>query len=198
MLLMQCRRSWFFKRSARTNAHPMNFPRYLSPEAVTNMNRDGPMGQLHLCPCPASLRLRHQTTAQVCIFAKMNMAFVSQAACTLPCGHRLQVRQATCLTGTNQTDLCTSKVCAFPQSGRALTHSATIRPARQSCVRVSMSAATATASRLDAIEQAPADPILGVSEAFKADNSPDKLNLGVGAYRTEDLKPYVLDVVKKV
>lgn len=57
---------------------------------------------------------------------------------------------------------------------------------------------TATASRLDAVEQAPADPILGVSEAFKADNSPDKLNLGVGAYRTEDLKPYVLDVVKKV
>ncbi len=77
-------------------------------------------------------------------------------------------------------------------------HSAISRPARQSCVRVSMSAATATASRLDAIEQAPADPILGVSEAFKADNSPDKLNLGVGAYRTEDLKPYVLDVVKKV
>ena len=61
-----------------------------------------------------------------------------------------------------------------------------------------MSAATATASRLDAVEQAPADPILGVSEAFKADTSPDKLNLGVGAYRTEDLKPYVLGVVKKV
>ena len=59
-------------------------------------------------------------------------------------------------------------------------------------------ASTATASRLDAVEQAPADPILGVSEAFKADNSSDKLNLGVGAYRTEDLKPYVLDVVKKV
>ena len=61
-----------------------------------------------------------------------------------------------------------------------------------------MAAATATASRLDAVEQAPADPILGVSEAFKADNSPDKLNLGVGAYRTEELKPYVLGVVKKV
>ena len=128
----------------------------------------------------------------------MNMAFVSQAACTLPCGHRLQVRLATGLTETNQSELCTSKVCAFAQSGRALMHSATIRSARQSCVRVSVSAATATASRLDAIEQAPADPILGVSEAFKADKSPDKLNLGVGAYRTEDLKPYVLDVVKKV
>jgi aspartate aminotransferase, chloroplastic len=45
---------------------------------------------------------------------------------------------------------------------------------------------------------APPDPILGVTEAFKADKSADKLNLGVGAYRTDDLQPYVLDVVKKV
>ncbi|GAX73929.1 hypothetical protein CEUSTIGMA_g1379.t1 [Chlamydomonas eustigma] len=44
--------------------------------------------------------------------------------------------------------------------------------------------------------QAP-DPILGVSEAFKASKEPNKLNLGVGAYRTEELKPYVLDVVRK-
>lgn len=44
---------------------------------------------------------------------------------------------------------------------------------------------------------APPDPILGVSEAFKADDSPDKLNLGVGAYRTDELQPYVLEVVKK-
>lgn len=54
------------------------------------------------------------------------------------------------------------------------------------------------ASKLAAVEMAPPDPILGVSEAFKADDSPDKLNLGVGAYRTDELQPYVLDVVKKV
>jgi aspartate/tyrosine/aromatic aminotransferase len=46
--------------------------------------------------------------------------------------------------------------------------------------------------------QAPADPILGVSEAFKASTNPMKLNLGVGAYRTEELQPYILEVVKKV
>jgi aspartate aminotransferase, chloroplastic len=45
---------------------------------------------------------------------------------------------------------------------------------------------------------APPDPILGVSEAFRACNNESKLNLGVGAYRTEDLQPYVLNVVKKV
>lgn len=44
---------------------------------------------------------------------------------------------------------------------------------------------------------APADPILGVTEAFKRDDHPDKLNLGVGAYRTEELKPLVLNVSTK-
>lgn len=38
------------------------------------------------------------------------------------------------------------------------------------------------ASRFDNITMAPPDPILGVFEAFKADTSELKLNLGVGAY----------------
>ena len=54
------------------------------------------------------------------------------------------------------------------------------------------------ASRFHGVPMAPPDPILGVSEAFRADKSDLKLNLGVGAYRTEDLQPYVLSVVKKV
>jgi hypothetical protein len=53
-------------------------------------------------------------------------------------------------------------------------------------------------SRFEGVSMAPADPILGVSEAFKRDNNDTKLNLGVGAYRTEELQPYVLEVVKKV
>lgn len=60
-----------------------------------------------------------------------------------------------------------------------------------------MSVAT-NVSRFESIAMAPPDPILGVSEAFKADTHEMKLNLGVGAYRTEDLQPYVLKVVKKV
>ncbi|KAN0125144.1 aspartate aminotransferase [Russula decolorans] len=43
----------------------------------------------------------------------------------------------------------------------------------------------------------PPDPILGVTEAFKADKDPRKINLGVGAYRDGDGKPYVLNSVKK-
>ncbi|CAA7398024.1 unnamed protein product [Spirodela intermedia] len=55
----------------------------------------------------------------------------------------------------------------------------------------------ANVSRFEGVTMAPPDPILGVSEAFKADTNDLKLNLGVGAYRTEELQPYVLNVVKK-
>ncbi|KAG4194598.1 hypothetical protein ERO13_A06G063900v2 [Gossypium hirsutum] len=47
------------------------------------------------------------------------------------------------------------------------------------------------------IVQAPEDPILGVTVAYNKDPSPNKLNLGVGAYRTEEGKPLVLNVVRK-
>jgi len=42
------------------------------------------------------------------------------------------------------------------------------------------------------------DKIFHTKSAFKADTSPSKMNLGIGAFRTDDGKPYVLDVVKKV
>ncbi|KAG5048548.1 hypothetical protein JHK85_009651 [Glycine max] len=46
--------------------------------------------------------------------------------------------------------------------------------------------------------RAPEDPILGVTVAYNKDPSPVKLNLGVGAYRTEEGKPLVLNVVRRV
>ena len=49
---------------------------------------------------------------------------------------------------------------------------------------------------LENVDQAPPDLVLGITEAFKADTDPNKLNLGVGAYRTEELQPYVLGVVR--
>eukprot|EP00249_Psilotum_nudum_P015386 c25299_g1_i1 orf=1145-2683(-) len=67
----------------------------------------------------------------------------------------------------------------------------------QSSNRISM-ALVADITKFENVTMAPPDPILGVSEAFAADKSDLKLNLGVGAYRTEELKPYVLNVVKKV
>lgn len=43
----------------------------------------------------------------------------------------------------------------------------------------------------------PPDAILGITEAFKRDAAPNKMNLGVGAYRTDQGKPFVLESVKK-
>ena len=36
-----------------------------------------------------------------------------------------------------------------------------------------------------------------MTASFKADSFPQKVNLGVGAYRDDDSKPWVLPVVKK-
>lgn len=42
------------------------------------------------------------------------------------------------------------------------------------------------------------DIIHGVTEAFKYDTNPKKINLGAGAYRDDDGKPYVLPSVLQV
>jgi aspartate aminotransferase, cytoplasmic len=47
------------------------------------------------------------------------------------------------------------------------------------------------------IKQAPPDPILGISAAFKKDSAPEKVNLGVGAYRTDEGKPFIFSAVKE-
>ena len=44
----------------------------------------------------------------------------------------------------------------------------------------------------------PPDAILGITEAYKKDPNPKKVNLGAGAYRDDQGKPYVLPVVRKV
>jgi len=54
-----------------------------------------------------------------------------------------------------------------------------------------------SASWWSGVEMGPPDPILGVTEAFKADSNPKKMNLGVGAYRDDDGKPFVLPSVRK-
>lgn len=47
------------------------------------------------------------------------------------------------------------------------------------------------------VQMGPPDVILGVTEAYKRDTNPKKINLGVGAYRDDDGKPYVLPCVRK-
>nr|AIT70252.1 aspartate aminotransferase [Dumontia simplex] len=54
------------------------------------------------------------------------------------------------------------------------------------------------ASVFSNVPTAPPDAILGLNTQFKADTNPSKVNLGVGAYRDTEGKPYVLPVVRRV
>lgn len=48
------------------------------------------------------------------------------------------------------------------------------------------------------VKMAPPDVILGITEAFLNDKNPKKVNLGVGAYRDDNSKPWVLPSVNEV
>ena len=49
----------------------------------------------------------------------------------------------------------------------------------------------------DSVQAAPLDPILGMSQRFQKDTDERKVNVSVGAYRTDEGKPLVLNCVKK-
>ena len=56
---------------------------------------------------------------------------------------------------------------------------------------------TASSALFSAIELAPRDPILGITEAFVADQTPSKVNLGVGVYYDDAGKVPLLDCVQR-
>ncbi|RCI09347.1 hypothetical protein L249_3698 [Ophiocordyceps polyrhachis-furcata BCC 54312] len=62
---------------------------------------------------------------------------------------------------------------------------------------VSPAMASATSFPSDAVPQAPEDPLFGLIRAYKADASDSKVDLGIGAYRDDNAKPWVLPVVRK-
>ena len=53
------------------------------------------------------------------------------------------------------------------------------------------------ASLFTAVEMAPRDPILGITEAYNADTNPAKVNLGVGVYYDDNGKVPLLECVRK-
>ncbi|KXJ89147.1 pyridoxal phosphate-dependent transferase [Microdochium bolleyi] len=60
-----------------------------------------------------------------------------------------------------------------------------------------MSSPAATSFTAQVVPQAPEDPLFGLMAAYRADNAPNKVDLGIGAYRDNNAKPWVLPVVKK-
>lgn len=61
-----------------------------------------------------------------------------------------------------------------------------------------MSQFTSTSFPAEAVPQAPEDPLFGLMAAYRADTFDKKVDLGIGAYRDDNAKPWVLPVVKKV
>ena len=55
-----------------------------------------------------------------------------------------------------------------------------------------------TVFTLDNVPQAPEDPLFGLMAAYRKDTFDKKVDLGIGAYRDDNAKPWVLPVVKKV
>ncbi|KAJ5804897.1 hypothetical protein N7474_010784 [Penicillium riverlandense] len=49
-----------------------------------------------------------------------------------------------------------------------------------------------------AVAAAPEDPLFGLMKAYREDPAENKVDLGIGAYRDDNAKPWVLPVVKKV
>ena len=49
----------------------------------------------------------------------------------------------------------------------------------------------------DNVPQAPEDPLFGLMAAYRRDNFDKKVDLGIGAYRDDNAKPWVLPVVKQ-
>lgn len=56
----------------------------------------------------------------------------------------------------------------------------------------------ATSFNADVVPQAPEDPLFGLMAAFRRDTDPNKVDLGIGAYRDDNAKPWILPVVKQV
>ncbi|KAI1005964.1 Aspartate aminotransferase, cytoplasmic [Podosphaera aphanis] len=60
-----------------------------------------------------------------------------------------------------------------------------------------MSNSSVTNFPAEIVPQAPEDALFGLMAAYRADNFDSKVDLGIGAYRDDNAKPWVLPVVKK-
>ena len=70
--------------------------------------------------------------------------------------------------------------------------------ARLSSIKSHMEGSDPTVFHADNVPQAPEDPLFGLMAAYRKDDSDKKVDLGIGAYRDDNAKPWVLPVVKKV
>lgn len=93
------------------------------------------------------------------------------------------------------------RVAAFRSLTRRGCNSSTLRLASSNSawmeVKLSLLRQSSTLSHWTHIPMGPPDAIIGLTEAYLADDFPQKVNVGVGAYRGDDGKPYVLPCVRE-
>lgn len=65
-------------------------------------------------------------------------------------------------------------------------------------IKSHMDGCNSTVFHADHVPQAPEDPLFGLMAAYRKDDFDKKVDLGIGAYRDDNAKPWVLPVVKKV
>ncbi|GLG94931.1 Aspartate aminotransferase [Gryllus bimaculatus] len=94
------------------------------------------------------------------------------------------------MKGASDWQTCT----ACKQSQRGLATGATARAA----VETNINSKSKMASRFGVVQQGPPIEVFALNKAFLDDTFENKVNLGVGAYRTEEGKPWVLPVVRQV
>lgn len=61
-----------------------------------------------------------------------------------------------------------------------------------------MAASKVSSFSANVVPQAPEDPLFGLMAAYRRDEDSNKVDLGIGAYRDNNAKPWVLPVVRKV
>ena len=69
---------------------------------------------------------------------------------------------------------------------------------RLASIKSHMEGSNPTVFTSDNVPQAPEDPLFGLMTAYRKDTFEKKVDLGIGAYRDDNAKPWVLPVVKKV
>ncbi|EEH45254.1 uncharacterized protein PADG_01404 [Paracoccidioides brasiliensis Pb18] len=77
--------------------------------------------------------------------------------------------------------------------------SSSLSTARSRLSNISQHIMTSSSSIFTAssVPKAPEDPLFGLKRAYQQDSADTKLDLGIGAYRDNNAKPWVLPVVKK-
>ena len=69
---------------------------------------------------------------------------------------------------------------------------------RLASIKGHMEGSNPTVFTNDHVPQAPEDPLFGLMAAYRKDSFEKKVDLGIGAYRDNNAKPWVLPVVKQV